>query len=326
MRVIFIGTPDFAVPTLERLCASRHEVVCVVTQPDRPAGRGKKVKPPPAKELALREGLPVLQPEKLRGTDIHETLAAYEPDVIVVAAYGKILPPEVLQVPRFGCLNVHASLLPKYRGAAPVAWAIINGERKTGVTIMQMDETLDTGGIVAQREVEILEDDDALSLGNMLSTLGADLLVEVLDEVEREQKIVSRPQENSQKSWAPALKKSDGDLDWSMTSELIICRMHGLRPWPGCFSNLGDKTIRLIDADRLTASEAAAFASPEHRPGEVAYQWRGRGPVVRTGDGYIVLTRAQPPGRKPMSGTDLINGGYVKPPTRFERVGLKDSK
>jgi len=318
MRIAFMGTPDFAVPTLERLCESRHEVVCAVTQPDRPAGRGRHIRPSPVKLVALRENLPVLQPEKIRGTDFHETLAAYSPDVIVVVAYGRILPPEALKVPRLGCLNVHASLLPKYRGAAPIAWAIIQGERETGVTIMRMDEGMDTGGIVAQSEVEILEDDDALSLSNMLSAMGADLLLKVLDDVEREQKIVSTPQDQSKATYAPMLKKADGDLDWQQTSEQIICRMHGLNPWPGCYSSVGGKTVRLIDADLLIAREYEGFHDKKFRAGEVACQWPGRGPVVRTGDGYIVLTRAQPAGGKPLSGDDLLNGGHVRPPMRFE--------
>ena len=324
MKVVFMGTPDFAVPTLDRLCQSSHQIVCVVTQPDRPAGRGQQVRPSPVKELAQSKRLPVLQPEKIRGTDFHKTVAAYSPDVIVVAAYGKILPPELLRVPRFGCLNVHASLLPKYRGAAPIAWATINGERRTGVTIMHMDEGLDTGGIVAQSEVEILDDDDMLSLTNMLSMMGADLLLAVLDQVEKEQKIVSQPQDNSQASSAPMLKKSDGDLDWTMTSEQIICRMHGLNPWPGCCSDMKGKTIRLIDADKLIERESADFADAKYKPGEVACQWPGRGPVIRTGDGYIVLTRAQPAGGKPLSGNDLLNGGHIRPTMRFERVGQKE--
>ncbi|MCX8035647.1 MAG: methionyl-tRNA formyltransferase [Candidatus Sumerlaeia bacterium] len=320
MRIIFMGTPDFAVPTLERLIESRHEVVCVVTQPDRPSGRGRQIHPPPVKLVAVRHNIPVLQPEKIRGTDFHKTLAAYHPDVIVVVAYGKILPPEVLAVPRLGCLNVHASLLPKYRGAAPVPWAIIRGERKTGVTIMHMDEGLDTGGIVAQSEVEILDDDDALSLGNMLSAVGADLLLQVLDTVEREQKIISTPQDHSKATHAPLLKKSDGELDWRMTSEEIICRIHGLNPWPGCFSKAGGKVFRLMDADKLIAREAAELADPKHKPGEVAGIWPGRGPVVRTGDGYLVITRAQPAGGKVLTGVDLINGGHLHPPMQFEKT------
>jgi methionyl-tRNA formyltransferase len=321
MKIIFMGTPEFAGPSLARLCDSSHKVVCVVTQPDRPAGRGQKIQSSPVKRLAESKGLPILQPEKIRGTDFHRTLASYSPDVIVVVAYGKILPPEVLQVPRFGCLNVHASLLPKYRGAAPVAWALLNGDRETGVTVMHMNEGLDTGGIVAQRDVEILDDDDTLSLCNMLSALGADLLIEVLDQVERDQKIVSTPQDDSQATYAPLLRKSDGALDWRLTSEQIICRMHGLNPWPGCFSKLGDKIIRLINADLLVERESASFADARFKPGEVACEWPGRGPVVRTGDGYIVVTRAQPAGGKPLTGDDLLNGGHIKPPMRFERAG-----
>jgi methionyl-tRNA formyltransferase len=324
MRIVFMGTPTFAVPTVQRLIESPHELVCVVSQPDRPVGRGRKIQPPPVKKLALEHGVEVLQPEKLRKENFHETLAPHAPDVIVVAAYGKILPPEVLDVPRLGCLNVHASLLPKYRGAAPVAWAIVNGERKTGVTIMEMDEGMDTGGIVAQREVDILEDDDAQSTENMLSCVGAELLLEVLEQVERDDRIVSQPQDEARATYAPMLKKSDGDLDWSLGSEQIVCRMHGLRPWPCCFSKLGDNVVRLLDADRLMGHEAVPFFEAEHKPGEVVYLWRGRGPVVRTGDGYIVLTRAQLPGRKPLKGDDLINGGHVKVQMRFEHAGTEN--
>jgi len=323
MKIIFMGTPDFAVPSLGRLCDSAHEVVCVVTQPDRPAGRGQKIQTSPVKQLAESNGLPILQPEKIRGADFHRTLAPYSADAIVVAAYGKILPPEVLQVPRLGCLNVHGSLLPKYRGAAPVAWAIVNGDRETGITIMHMNEGLDTGGIVAQRSVEILDDDDLLSLSNMLSALGADLLLEVLDQVERDQRIVSTPQDDGQATYAPLLKKSDGDLDWRLTSEQIICRMHGLNPWPGCFSKLGDRVIRLMNADLLVERESASFADARFTPGEVACEWPGRGPVVRTGDGYIVVTRAQPAGGKPLTGEDLLNGGHVRPSMRFVQAGVK---
>jgi methionyl-tRNA formyltransferase len=201
---------------------------------------------------------------------------------------------------------------------------MINGECRTGVTIMHMNEGLDTGGIVAQSEVEILDDDDVFSLTNMLSIMGADLLIQVLDQIAKEQKIVSQPQDDSQATRAPMLKKSDGDLDWTMTSEQIICRMHGLNPWPGCFSSLRGKILRLINADKLVERESGDFADAKFTPGEVACQWPGRGPVIRTGDGYIVLTRAQPAGGKSLTGTDLLNGGHVRPAMRFEQVGLKE--
>lgn len=321
MKIVYMGTPDFAVPSLKRLIESDHEIVCVVTQPDRPAGRGQKLTPPPVKNVALEAGLPVLQPAKIKGTDFHVTLADFHPDVIAVAAYGKILPPEVLGAPRYGCVNVHASLLPKYRGAAPVNWAIVEGERETGVTIMHMDEGMDTGGIIAQESIQILDDDDALSVTNMLSVLGADLLVRELERIEQQKKITSEPQDDSQATYAPLLKKADGRIDWTMTSEKIICRMHGLRPWPGCFSKVGDVMLRLNDADRLTPEEFVALENPEHKPGQVVDVIRTRGPVVRTGDGYLVVTDAQPPNRKAMKGPDLINGNHLVPPMRFAPPG-----
>jgi methionyl-tRNA formyltransferase len=319
MRIVYMGTPDFAVPILRRLLESDHEVVCVVTQPDKPAGRGKHLASPPVKDVAIEAGIPVLQPARIRGTDFHDVLGQYCPEVIVVAAYGKILPREVLSVPRYGCINVHASLLPKYRGAAPIAWAIVNGEEITGVTIMHMDEGMDTGGIIAQRETEILEDDDALSVANMLSVLGADLLMEVLDRVEQAACIESLPQDASLATYAPILQKSEGDIDWTMSSAAIICRMHGLRPWPCAFSRIGDSTIRLLNADLLVPAEYAKFEKPEHNPGQVVGALRGRGPVVRTGDGYVVITKAQPAGRNILSGNDLVNGGQLASPMRLER-------
>jgi methionyl-tRNA formyltransferase len=305
---------------------SDHHVVCVVTQPDRPAGRGKHLTPPPVKEVAAEAGIPVLQPAKIRGTDFYDVLCRYCPEVIVVAAYGKILPREILGVPRYGCLNVHASLLPKYRGAAPIAWAIINGEVKTGVTIMHMDEGLDTGGIIAQREIDILEDDDALSVANMLSVTGADLLMQALDEIEKRGRIESTPQNPDEATYAPLLQKSHGDIDWALGSAAIVCRMHGLRPWPGAFSKIGDTTIRLLDADLLRPTEYATFEDRAHKPGQIVGALRGRGPVVRTGDGYLVLTRAQPAGRTAMTGSDLVNGGYLAPPMRFERLYAEGEK
>jgi len=243
--------------------------------------------------------------------------------VIVVAAYGKILPREVLGVPQLGCINVHASLLPKYRGAAPVNWAIINGDEETGVTIMHMDKGMDTGGIIAREETEILDDDDALSVTNNLSVIGAGLLLESLNDIERKGKIESEPQDDDKATYAPMLRKEHGDIDWTMTSEEIICRMHGLSPWPAAFSKIGDTVVRLFDAERLREIEYEALANPKHRPGEVVETIKGRGPVVRTGDGYIVISAAQPAGGKPMRGPDLVNGGYVAPSMRFERVRTK---
>ena len=321
MRIVFAGTPDFAIPALNLLIESRHEVAAVVTQPDRPSGRGRKIKPGPVKELATRHDIPVLQPEKLRKPSFMEKLKSFQPDLMVVAAYGKILPPDVLDLPSLGCVNIHASLLPKYRGAAPVNWAIMNGERQTGVTLMKMDETLDTGEILLTEKIDILEDDDALSVSNMLSVLGANLLMRLLEEVERTGELKGRPQDNSQASFAPRLKKEHCILDWSQDLDRVMCKIRGLSPEPGAVTRLGDKTIKILRAEPFFAEKKAyeeLLAKKQFEPGSVVKIIKNRGPVVRAKDGLVVLTRVQPPGKRPMSGGDFINGGYVKPGDRFK--------
>jgi len=324
VRIIFMGTPQFAVPALEKLIESHHEVVAVVTQPDKTAGRGRKVVPPPVKELALAHNIPVFQPEKLRGTNFHEVLRPFNPDVIVVAAYGKILPPEILKLPRYGCINIHASLLPKYRGAAPIQWAIINGERKTGVTIMLLDEGMDTGNIIATEEVEILDDDDTVSLSNMLSVVGANLLLEVLAKIEATGKVESTPQDHSLATYAPLLKKSDGLIDWNLTTEQIICRIQGLQPWPTAFSFLSGKMWKFLRAEPFEDPDNLYFAwltkqDPKYQPlpGFVTATIRGRGFTVKTGDGHLLVTKVQPEAKAVMSGADAVNGKLVKPGDLF---------
>ncbi|MFC1601578.1 methionyl-tRNA formyltransferase, partial [Candidatus Sumerlaeota bacterium] len=282
MRVIFMGTPQFAIPTLERLLDSSHQVVAAISQPDRRAGRGQHVKPTPVKETAQLAGIPVLQPESVRTPEFLALLQELEPQVIVVVAYGKILPEPVLTLPEYGCLNVHASLLPKYRGAAPVQWAIINGERKSGVTIMQMDVGMDTGNIIRQQEVDVLDDDDAISLGDMLSVVGAKCLLDSLDEIEQTQVVASTPQDNEQATRAPLLTKEDGHLDWEQDPEAIICRIVGLKPWPGAFGETAKGTFRFLRAISFYPEEAETFLSRDQEVGEVIDLLSDRGPVVRT--------------------------------------------
>lgn len=312
-----MGTPGFAVPALQRLLESHHEVVAVVTQPDKPVGRGKKLQAPPVKELALAHDVPVLQPARIKTGGFDKELERYAPDIIVVVAYGKIIPPEVLHLPRFGCVNIHASLLPKYRGAAPIQWAIINGERKTGVTIMQLDEGLDTGNIIATEEIEILDDDDSESVSNMLSMLGGELLLKVLADIESTGKIESTPQDASQASYASILKKSDGLVDWTMDNEQIICRIHGLKPWPTAFSFLHGRAWKFLQAEPFEDKDNLFFPPsggkyPEVEPGTVTALIRGRGFTVKTGDGHLVVTSVQPADKKPMSGVDVMNGKLLK--------------
>ena len=313
MRIIFMGTPDFAVCSLERLIESQHQIVAVVTQPDRGAGRGQKVQPPPVKILALRHNIPVLQPERLRDEKTIGALRELDPDLIVVVAYGKILPPAILEMPRFGCINIHASLLPELRGAAPINWAIILGMRETGVTIMKMDAGMDTGEIITQETVEILEDDDAESLGNMLSVLGAQRLLEVVCEIARSGSIASTPQDHERATLAPMLKKDYGRIDWNRTTEEIICLIQGTKPWPGAFTPTPKFNLKILRAEPIWPAAEEMIDKPKKiKPGTVALILKTEGFAVRTKDSFLFITEGQPEGKRVMSGVDLANGGYVK--------------
>jgi methionyl-tRNA formyltransferase len=318
MRIVFMGTPHDAVPSLERIVRSHHAIVAVVTQPDKPSGRGRKVHVSPVKELALGSSIPVHQPEKIKGGDFAKTLGSYAPDVIVVVAYGKILPPDVLQIPKHFCMNVHFSLLPKYRGAAPVQWAIINGERVSGVTIMKMNEELDAGDILVQEEVEILEDDDAISLGQMLSVVGAETLMKVLGELEEKGVVQSAPQDHSQATFAPRLKKEDGLIRWELGCEQIINCIRGLLPWPCAYSALDGCQIRFLRGRPEDLQRAIAGREQKIPAGTVTSLIKGEGFTVRTGDVDLLVTEVQPENRRRMSGADFINGGYVSPGMRFQ--------
>lgn len=322
-----MGTPGFAVPPLKRLIESpRHEVAAVVTQPDRPVGRGQKMQFPPVKELALQHNLPVLQPERIKKVNYDQVLSFYNPDIIVVVAYGRIIPPEVLALPKYGCLNIHASILPKYRGAAPIQWAIINGERHTGVTIMQLDEGLDTGNIISFEQVDILDDDDTQSVGNMLSVMGGELLLKVLDRIEAAGKVESVPQNHEEATYAPLLEKKDGLIDWSLTTEEIICRIRGLQPWPTAFSFLHGRAWKFLNAEPFLDSSGMVFpektdergkALPGPEPGKVTALIKGKGFTVQTGSGNLLVTQVQAPGKKPMGATDAMNGKLVKKGDEF---------
>lgn len=317
-----MGTPAFAVPSLQKLIESHHEVLAVVTQPDRPVGRGQKLQMPPVKELALSHSIPVLQPEKIRKSGFEDILRPYAPDAIVVVAYGKIIPPSILSLPKFGCLNVHASLLPKYRGAAPIQWAIINGERETGITIMLLDEGMDTGNTIAAERIDILDDDDTHSVSNMLSVLGADLMLRVLEQIEQSGRVDSTPQDHQNATMAPLMKKSDGLLDWALANEQIICRIRGLQPWPTAFSFLHGRAWKFLNAEpfddpgfvQLPIPEPSPTGkeAPPPDPGTVTGLIKGRGFTVKTGDGNLLVTQLQPADRKPVAGIDAMNGKLVK--------------
>jgi methionyl-tRNA formyltransferase len=321
MRIIFAGTPDFALPVMERLAESRHEISAVITQPDKPSGRGQKVQEGPVKIFARERGIPVLQPEKLKNPPFVEVLKPYNPDLIIVIAYGKILPKDMLELPRYGCINIHASLLPRYRGAAPINRAIINEEQITGVTLMKMAETLDTGEILLSEQVEILDDDDTQSLGNMISVLGAALLIQLLDKIEETGELKGIPQDETQASYAPKLTPEDCILDWTKTTHQISCKVRGLCPKPVAVSRLDEKIFKIHRADIYFTDENefnVLMKQKDSEPGKVVKLLKGTGPVVRTGDGFLNILKAQPPGKNIMSGTDLINGGYIKLGSRFQ--------
>jgi methionyl-tRNA formyltransferase len=256
MRLAYLGTPAFAVPTLERIVEAGHEVLSVLTQPDRPRGRGQHLAQSPVKDAALRLGLPVYQPERVRKPEAVEQLRSLGADAMVVVGYGQIIPQSVIDLVPNGIINVHASLLPKYRGAGPIQWAIVHGETRTGVTTMRIDAGLDTGDMLLKAETEIGPDENAVELGHRLAVIGADLLVRTLDELAT---IVPEKQDNAQASYAPMLKKEDGLIDWNWPVETIHNRVRGLQPWPGAYTMFRGQRLYIwktrIDGPRLTLME-----------------------------------------------------------------------
>src|SRR5437868_5338355 len=263
MRLIFMGTPEFAVPSLARLLADGHAVAAVFTQPDKPAGRGHHLHAPPVKQLALEHGIAVHQPARIKtNEEVRAIFENLQPDVCVVAAYGKILPAWLLQIPRLGCINVHASLLPRYRGAAPINWAIANGERETGVTIMQMDAGMDTGAMLAKRAITIGDAETAPELSVRLADLGAALLSDTLPKIERGE-IVAEAQNNDEATYAPLLKREDGLLDWRWTATEISNRVRGFQAWPGVYTTLGGARLHLWRTRPEDKADAATADAPQ---------------------------------------------------------------
>ncbi len=306
MRVIFMGTPDFAVPSLQALLDRGDDICAVFTQPDKPKGRGHKLQPPPVKELALRHSLPVLQPDTLRDEAVQESIAELEPDAIIVVAYGKLLPPKVLSVPRLGCINVHGSLLPKYRGAAPIQWAVINGEKTAGVTTMFMAEGMDTGDMLLKSETEVGPEETSGELFDRLKLLGAKLLTETLDKLEQGE-LKAIPQDGTQATLAPLLKKEMSALDWSEPAQRIHDRIRGLNPWPCAAAVLDGKRIKLL---------ASQVIEGEGIPG-TAYNLDGE-LAAACGRGMLRITELQADTGKRMSGKDYLLGHPLKEGTRFE--------
>jgi methionyl-tRNA formyltransferase len=306
MDLIFCGTPQFAVPTLTKLLAEGFSIQLVVTNPDEPAGRGYETKAPPLKQAAEAAGLKVFQPQKLKDPATRDYLAQFHPDAMVVVAYGHILPPWILELPRLGCLNLHASLLPKYRGAAPIQWAIIRGERTTGITTMKVDAGLDTGDILLQRETEIRDDDTTETLSERLSAMGAELMVETLRGLAAG-KIQSHPQDSQAATLAPILKKEDGRIDWSQTAEVVARRVRGLRPWPGAHTTFRGTQLR------FWVASPAVGTSPGDLPEGAPIVVEGKLMVACGGRTLLELKELQLAGRRRISVRDFLNGIRFKP-------------
>lgn len=306
LRIVFMGTPDFACPTLTRLIERGEDVIAVVTQPDRPKGRGQKLVPPPVKVIAEDHGIPVLQPPKVRAPEVVAQIRELNPDLIVVVAFGQILPQSLLDIPRHGCINIHASLLPRYRGAAPLNWCLINGETETGITTMMMDAGLDTGDMLVKRSIPIGPDEDAQSLHDRLSLLGADTIDETLDRL-MAGTLTREKQDDSLTCYAPMLKKEDGLIDWTREPRQIKNLVRGFTPWPGAYTSLDNKTLKLYKVS--VAEESGA-------PGEVIAAGKD-GILVACGSGSIRIEELQLEGRKRLSAAEFLAGHRLEPGTRL---------
>ena len=310
MRIVFMGTPDFSVPALEALAEGGHQVIAAVTQPDKPKGRGKAVLMTPVKEKALELGIPVYQPAKVREPEFVELLREMAPDAIVVVAFGQILPKAILEIPKYGCINIHASLLPKYRGSAPIQWAVIDGEKETGVTTMFMNEGLDTGDMLEKAAVPLDEKETGGSLHDKLSALGGNLILSTLKGLEAGT-LKGTPQTDEGTCYAKMLKKSLGDIDWTMDAAAIERLIRGLNPWPSAYTSLHGKTLKIWDADVLDREYGEA-------PGTVA-ETSKNALIIQTGKGSLSVRSLQLEGKKRMDIQDFLRGYSVEKGTVLER-------
>ncbi|MGE9976809.1 methionyl-tRNA formyltransferase [Coprococcus catus] len=304
MRIIFMGTPDFSVGTLEALVEAGHEVVLAVTQPDKPKGRGKEMQFTPVKECALRHGIPVFQPKKVRDPECVEELKKYQADVCVVIAFGQILPKEILEMTPYGCINVHASLLPSYRGAAPIQWAVIRGEKISGVTTMQMDEGLDTGDMLEKAEIILDEKETGGSLHDKLAEAGAKLCVHTLDKLVQGD-LTPQKQGESPTEYARMLDKKLGDINWEQSAVEIERLIRGLNPWPSAYTDWNGKTMKIWEADAVPGENT------EKAPGTITDVTKDDF-AVQTGDGQLRVRALQIPGKKRMEADAFLRGYQVK--------------
>ena len=302
MKIVFMGTPDFAVGTLHALAESEHEILAVVTQPDKPKGRGKALQPTPVKEEALRYGIPVYQPKKVREEEFQAVLRELNPDLIVVVAFGQLIPKSILELPRYGCVNVHASLLPKYRGAAPIQWAVIDGEKESGVTIMKMDEGLDTGDMIAKAVVPLAADETGGSLFDKLSQIGAQLLIDTIPALEAGTAVCEKQPQESPTPYAAMLNKKMGLIDWNQDASVIECLIRGLNPWPSAYTYLKVKTLKIWQAKVVERQQEA-------EPGTVICVDKKQ-LVVACKTNALSIQRLQLEGKKQME-TEAFLRGYT---------------
>lgn len=330
MRIVFLGTPDFAVPSLQSLVKGGYDVVGVFTQPDRPAGRGKKLKPSPVKVVAEELGLAVYQPHKIKTPEAIQQLRALAPDIIIVVAYGQILSKEILQLPTKGCINVHASLLPSYRGAAPIHWAVMNGENRTGVTTMLMDEGLDTGDILLKREVSISKEATTGEIHDRLAVLGGELLIDTLHELEMG-RLIATPQ-TGESNYAPLLKREHECINWTRKAAELHNQIRGLNPWPGAFTSFRGENLKIWrstpwpqmekypETEGQQSETGISNCEPEVKflaePGEII-QVLGEGLLVQTGDGVLQILEVQPAGKRAMPARDFFNGRHGQTGEKF---------
>lgn len=299
MDIVFMGTPEFAIPSLEALYEKGHNISLVVTQKDRPRGRGKKLQFTPVKEKALELGLEVYQPDNINSTESVNKLKELSPDCIVVIAFGQILKKEVLYLPKYGCINIHASLLPRYRGAAPINWAIINGEKETGITIMEMDEGLDTGDMLSSKAIPIREEDDSQSIHDKLSLLGGKLIVDTLEDF-KSKSIISIPQDNDLSNYAPMLTKETGRIDWNRNGDNIINLIRGLKPWPSAYMIYKGENIKIHKArkeERFSPLENGMVVKVSHE-----------GIYVNCADSSIIIEELQFPGKRKLHVSEYLRG------------------
>lgn len=317
MRIIFMGTPEFAVPVLESLINSRHEVVAVVTQPDRPKGRGKNMQFSPVKECALAHNIPVMQPVNVSVPEVIDELRAYEPELIVVVAFGQFVTKKIREMPKYGCINVHASLLPKYRGAGPIQWAVINGEKESGVTTMYMCREIDKGDMLLKDMVTLDPKETGDSLHDKLSMMGGPLLLKTIDQLE-DGSAVRIPQCEEESTYAPKLEKTMGNIDWTMDADRIERLVRGLNSWPGTFTKIHGKTVKIWDCDvvrqeTLTENQAAAT------PGTVIVSEKDQ-LIVKAGNGALSLRMLQPEGKKNMTVDAYLRGYPIAQGELFTQV------